>query len=81
MKQNLKFYSVELQPTHIPYIKGNLNNSLLGRENGVGVKIQTELARDIGMLSKSTVNASNCEIINNIFSPYKSTIGTSYFSC
>ena len=30
-----------------------------------------ELARDIGMLSKSTVNASHCEIINNIFSPTK----------
>ena len=32
-----------------------------------GVKTQTELARDIGMLSKSTVNASHCDIINNIF--------------
>jgi len=37
----------------------------------VGVKIQTELARDIGMLSKSTVNDSHCEIINNIFSRTK----------
>jgi citrate lyase subunit beta/citryl-CoA lyase len=36
-----------------------------------GVKMQAELARDIGMLSKSTVNASHCEIINNIFSPTK----------
>ena len=36
-----------------------------------GVKTQTRLARDIGMLSKSTVNASHCEIINDIFSPTK----------
>ena len=36
-----------------------------------GVKMQAELARDIGMLSKSTVNASHCEIINDIFSPTK----------
>ena len=36
-----------------------------------GVKTQAELARDIGMLSKSTVNASHCEIINDIFSPTK----------
>jgi citrate lyase subunit beta/citryl-CoA lyase len=36
-----------------------------------GVKMQAELARDIGMLSKSTVNANYREIINNIFSPTK----------
>ena len=34
-----------------------------------GVKRQTELARDIGMSSKSTVNSSHCGIINRIFSP------------
>ena len=41
-----------------------------------GVKTQTELARDIGMLSKSTVNASHCDIINNIFSPTKKQLET-----
>ena len=35
------------------------------------MKLQTEIARDIGMLSKSTVNASHCDVINNIFSPTK----------
>jgi len=34
-----------------------------------GVIRQTELARDIGMTSKSTVNANHCGIINRIFSP------------
>ena len=34
-----------------------------------GVKQQTMLAKDIGMLAKSTVNASHCKIINDILTP------------
>ena len=34
-----------------------------------GVKQQTMLAKDIGMLAKSTVNASHCKIINEILTP------------
>ena len=34
-----------------------------------GVKQQTILAKDIGMLAKSTVNASHCKIINEILTP------------
>ena len=34
-----------------------------------GVKQQSYLARDIGMISKSTVNPDHCKIINDIFSP------------
>ena len=36
-----------------------------------GVKQQTMLAKDIGMLAKSTVNASHCKIINEILTPNK----------
>jgi citrate lyase subunit beta/citryl-CoA lyase len=39
-----------------------------------GVKQQTELARDIGMVSKSTVNADHCQIINEILTPSDSEI-------
>ncbi len=34
-----------------------------------GVRQQTMLAKDIGMLAKSTVNASHCKIINEILTP------------
>ena len=34
-----------------------------------GVRQQTMLAKDIGMLAKSTVNASHCRIINEILTP------------
>ena len=34
-----------------------------------GVKQQAMLAKDIGMLAKSTVNASHCKIINEILTP------------
>lgn len=34
-----------------------------------GVRKQTILARDIGMIAKSTVNASHCSIINEILTP------------
>ncbi len=34
-----------------------------------GVRLQTILAKDIGMVSKSTVNASHCRIINEIMTP------------
>ena len=34
-----------------------------------GVRQQTILARDIGMVAKSTVNASHCAIINEILTP------------
>ena len=34
-----------------------------------GVRQQTMLARDIGMVSKSTVNANHCRIINDILTP------------
>ena len=34
-----------------------------------GVRKQTMLAKDIGMLAKSTVNASHCKIINEILTP------------
>ena len=33
------------------------------------VRRETKLAQEIGMLSKSTVNAGHCKIINDIFSP------------
>ena len=36
-----------------------------------GVKLQTQLAKDTGMRSKSTVNAEHCEIINSILTPTK----------
>ena len=36
-----------------------------------GVRQQTMLAKDIGMLAKSTVNASHCKIINEILTPNK----------
>ena len=39
-----------------------------------GVKQQTELARDTGMVSKSTVNADHCQIINAILTPSDSEI-------
>ena len=39
-----------------------------------GVRQQTILARDIGMVSKSTVNASHCEIINEILTPSKNQV-------
>ena len=39
-----------------------------------GVRQQTELARDIGMVSKSTVNADHCQIINAILTPSDSEI-------
>ena len=39
-----------------------------------GVKQQTILAKDIGMVSKSTVNASHCEIINEIMTPSKDEV-------
>ena len=34
-----------------------------------GVRQQTMVAKDIGMLAKSTVNASHCKIINEILTP------------
>ena len=34
-----------------------------------GVRLQTILAKDIGMVAKSTVNASHCAIINEILTP------------
>ena len=39
-----------------------------------GVRQQTILARDIGMVSKSTVNASHCEIINEILTPSRNQV-------
>jgi citrate lyase subunit beta/citryl-CoA lyase len=39
-----------------------------------GVRQQTELARDTGMVSKSTVNADHCQIINAILTPSDSEI-------
>ena len=39
-----------------------------------GVRQQTILARDIGMVSKSTVNASHCEIINEILTPSRDQV-------
>ena len=39
-----------------------------------GVRQQTILARDIGMFSKSTVNASHCEIINEILTPSRNQV-------
>ena len=39
-----------------------------------GVIQQTRLARDIGMVSKSTVNAGHCKIINDILSPNDSEV-------
>ena len=39
-----------------------------------GVTQQTRLARDIGMVSKSTVNAGHCKIINDILSPNDSEV-------
>ena len=38
------------------------------------VRQQTILARDIGMVSKSTVNASHCEIINEILTPSRNQV-------
>ena len=39
-----------------------------------GVRQQTILARDIGMVSKSTVNASHCKIINEILTPSRNQV-------
>jgi citrate lyase subunit beta/citryl-CoA lyase len=39
-----------------------------------GVRQQTILARDIGMVSKSTVNASHCKIINKIMTPSRDEV-------
>ena len=39
-----------------------------------GVRRETKLAQEIGMLSKSTVNAGHCKIINDIFSPEDSEV-------
>ncbi len=39
-----------------------------------GVRQQTMLAKDIGMLAKSTVNASHCKIINEILTPNESDV-------
>ena len=39
-----------------------------------GVEQQTILARDIGMVSKSTVNADHCEIINKILTPSRDEV-------
>lgn len=41
-----------------------------------GVKLQTMLAKDIGMLAKSTVNASHCKIINEILTPNEREVET-----
>ena len=39
-----------------------------------GVRQQTLLARDIGMTSKSTVNANHCQIINEILTPSQNEV-------
>ncbi len=36
-----------------------------------GVRHQTRMARDIGMVAKSTVNAGHCSIINEVLTPSK----------
>jgi len=41
-----------------------------------GVRQQTMLAKDIGMLAKSTVNASHCKIINEILTPNEREVET-----
>ena len=41
-----------------------------------GVKQQTMLAKEIGMLAKSTVNASHCKIINEILTPNEREVET-----
>ena len=46
-----------------------------------GVRQQTMLAKDIGMLAKSTVNASHCKIINEILTPNERDVENAVEMC